>query len=66
MHINFVSKLLEDERHMMVMIYVDYFKKMVQLVRLQESDAHTVAYQFLSTLVSHHGLPECIMRDHDP
>ena len=39
---------------------------MVRLVPLQESDAGTVANKFLSTVVSQHGLPECIMNNHDP
>ena len=39
---------------------------MVQLVPLWESDARTVADKFLSTVVSQHGFPECIMSDRDP
>ena len=50
----------------MVMIYVNRFSKMVQLVLLQESDAHTIADRFLSIVVSQHRLPECITSDHDP
>ena len=48
------------------MIYVNRFSKMVQLVPLQESDACTIADKFLSTVVSQHGIPECIMSDYDP
>ena len=59
-------ELLEDEGHMMVMTCVDRFSKMVQLVLLRESDARTVADKFLSMVVSQHGLPECIISDHDP
>ena len=50
----------------MVMTCIDRFSKMVQLVPLQESDAHTIADKFLSMVVSQHGLPECITSDHDP
>ena len=42
------------------------FSKMVQLVPLQESDAHTIADKFLSIVVSQHGLPEYIISNHDP
>ena len=57
--------MLEDEGHTMVMTCVDRFSKMVQLVLLQESDARTIADRFLSMVVSQHGLPECIMSNHD-
>ena len=50
----------------MVMTYIDKFNKIVQLAPLQESDAHTVDDKLLSLVVSQHGLPECIMSDHDP
>ena len=50
----------------MVMMCIDRFNKMVQLVPLQESNVHTIADKFLSMVVSQHGLPECITRDHDP
>ena len=50
----------------MIMTCVDRFSKMVQLVPLRESDARTVADKFLSTVVSQHGLPECITSDRDP
>ena len=50
----------------MVMICIDRFSKMVQLVPLQESDAPTIADKFLSMVISQYGLPECIMSDHDP
>ena len=58
-------ELLEDEGHTMVMMCVNRFSKMVQLVLLWESDEQTIADRFLSTVVSQHGLPECIMSDHD-
>ena len=51
---------------MMVMTCIDRLSKMVQLVPLQESDAQTITDKFLSTVVSQHGLPECIMSDCDP
>ena len=50
----------------MVMIYVDRFSKMVQLVLLQESDACTFADKLLSMVVSQHRLLECITGDHHP
>ena len=50
----------------MVMTCVNRFSKMVQLVLLQESNACTIAYKFISIVVSQHRLPECIMSDHDP
>ena len=50
----------------MVMMCIDRFSKMVQLVPLWESDARTIADKFLSMVVSQHGLPECITSDHDP
>ena len=50
----------------MVMTCMDRFSKMVQLVPLQESDTCTIFDKFLSIIVSHHRLLECIMRDHDP
>ena len=49
----------------MVMMCIDRFSKMVQLVLLWESDAQTIADKFLSMVVSQHGLPECITRDCD-
>ena len=51
---------------MMVMMCIDRFSKMVQLVPLWESDIHTIADKFLSTVVTQHRLPECIMSDHNP
>ena len=51
---------------MIVMTCINRFSLMVQLVPLQESDTHTIADKFLSMVVSQHGLPECIMSDHDP
>ena len=51
---------------MMVMICIDRFSKMAQLIPLQESDACTIADRLLSIVVSQHGLPECITSDHDP
>ena len=51
---------------MMVMTCADRFSKIVQLVALQESDAHTMADKFLGMVVSQHGLLECITSDHDP
>ena len=50
----------------MVMMCINRFSKMVQLVPLWESDARTIADKFLSMVVSQHGLPECITSDHDP
>ena len=50
----------------MVMTCIDRFNKMVQLVLLWESDAQTVADKFLSTVISQHGLPECITSNRDP
>ena len=50
----------------MVITCINRFSKMVQLVLLQESDAHTVADIFLSMVVSQNGFPECIMSNHDP
>ena len=50
----------------MVMICIDRFSKMVQLVPLQESDACTIANKFLSMVVSQHELPECITSNCDP
>ena len=63
---NFVSELLENEGHMMVIKCIYRFNKMVQLELLLESDAYIVADKFLSMVVSEHGLPECIMSDCDP
>ena len=51
---------------MMVMICINRFSRMVQLVLLQESDTYTFADKFLSMVFSQHGLPDCIMSDHDP
>ena len=42
-HIVFISQLPEDEGHTMVMICIDCFSKILQLVPLQESDACIVA-----------------------
>ena len=50
----------------MVMTCIDRFSKMVELVLLWEFDTRTVADKFLSTVVSQHRLPECIMSDRDP
>ena len=50
---------------MMVMICIDRFSKIIQLVLFQESDAYTIADKFLSMVVSQHGLPECIKSDCD-
>ena len=51
---------------MMVMTCIDRFSKIVQLVLLQEFDVCTIANKFLSMVVSWHGLPKCIISDHDP
>ena len=51
---------------MMVMICINRFSKMVQLVLLQESDACIIADKLLSIVVSYHKLPECIMSDCGP
>ena len=51
---------------MMVIICIDRFSKMVQLVLFRESDARTIAAKFLSMVVSQHGPPECITSDYDP
>ena len=51
---------------MMVMICMDRFSKIVQLVPLQESDTRTIADKFLNMVVSQHGLLECITSDYDP
>ena len=40
---------------------INPFSKMVQMVLLQESDAHTMAEKFLSMVLSQHGLPEYII-----
>ena len=50
----------------MVMMCIDGFGKMVQLVPLQESDTCTIADKFLSIVVSQHGLLEYITNDCDP
>ena len=51
---------------MMVMINIDGFSKIVQLVPFQESGACIIADKFLSMVVSQHELPECTTSDHDP
>ena len=48
-----------------MMICIDHFSKIVQLVLLQESNAPTIANKFLSIVVSQYGLLDCIMSDHD-
>ena len=48
------------------MTYMDQFSKIIQLVPLHESDAHTMAEEFLIIVVSQYSLPECIMSNHDP
>ena len=50
----------------MMMICSDRFSKLVQLVPLWDSDVYTIADKFLSTVVSQHRLPECIISDYDP
>ena len=50
----------------MVMMCINRFSKMVQLVPLWESDARTIADKFLSMVVIQPGLPECIRSNHDP
>ena len=50
----------------MVMMYISYFNKIVQLVLFQESDKCTMANKFLRIVVSWHGLLGCIISDHDP
>ena len=50
----------------MVVTCIYRFSKIVQLVSLQKSDAHTVADNFLSMVVSQHGLPVYIMSNCDP
>ena len=50
----------------MVMTYINRSSKMVQLVPLQESDAHTAAVKFLIMVVSQHGLPQWIISNYDP
>ena len=50
----------------MVMICINKFSKIVQLVPLQESYACTIAEKILSIVVSQYRLPECILSDHDP
>ena len=49
----------------MVMICIDQFSKVIKLVPLQESDAHSMTDKFQSTVASQHGLPQCIISDHD-
>ena len=48
---------------MMLITCKDSFSKIVQLVPLQDSNACTVVYKFLSMVVSQHGLLECIISD---
>ena len=50
---------------MMVMICVNRFSNMVQLVPLQDSDACIIADKFLSMVVSQHRLLDFIMSDCD-
>ena len=65
-HIDFVTKLPEDNGYGTIMTCVDQFRKMVVLVALHEMDAQTVVSHFLTEVVSHHGLPETIISDRDP
>ena len=51
---------------MIVMICIDHFSKMVQLLPLQKSYIHTIAGKFLSVVVSLHGFLECILSYCDP
>ena len=51
---------------MMVMIWVDRFSKIIQLVPLRESDTRNIADIFLSMVVNQNGLVEYIMSSHDP
>ena len=51
---------------MIVMICIDHFSKIVQLVQLYKSDAETQAEKILNTVVSQHGLPKCITCCHNP
>ena len=51
---------------MIVMICVEQFSKMVQLLPLSESYVHTMADKFLSMVASQHRLLEYIMNNDDP
>ena len=51
---------------MIVMMCLDCFSKIVQLVTIQESNAHTIADKLLSIVVSQYRIPACIISDHEP
>ena len=51
---------------MMVMICINQFRRIVQLVTLQEHDTCTISDKFLSLVASQHGLLECITSGCDP
>ena len=59
-------KLPDDNGHTMVMVCVNQFSKTVQLTPIQKSNIYMIAYKFLSTIASWHGLPECITGDCEP
>ena len=51
---------------MMVVTDINQFSKIVQLVPIQLSNEDSIAETFLCTVVSQHGLSECIMSNHGP
>ena len=59
-------ELPEDDGYKTIMICIDRFSKMIELVPLCKTDTQTVASRFLAEVVSHHGLPATIINDRDP
>ena len=50
----------------MVIICINHFIKLVQLVPFHASKINTMADKFLSIVISQHRLSECIISDCDP
>ena len=65
-YIDFVTELPEDDGYRTIMICIDHFSKMVELVLLQDLDAQTVTSRFLAKVVIHCGLPASIINSRYP
>ena len=49
-----MNEISEGERHSIIMTYIDWFGKIVDLIALHEYNVCTVANQFLGEAVSYH------------
>ena len=61
-----MTKLLEADRHGIIMTCIDHFGKMVTLVPLYDFDTYTVAIHFLVEVMGHCYLILAIVSDRKP